>query len=140
MSTTTELNTISDELFYAVIERLKAQGSLSKDSFIREIPFFNFSSISKESQVKELFSDANEQNMYKNIASTYDSIHEVKYFQHIVLNSIISNSCITSKVKDNELSIKPYPIGNTIGACAWCISKNKRNILYLVSYNHADEK
>jgi hypothetical protein len=48
----------SDEEFYAVIERLKAQNALPHDSFIKDIPFFTFEYISKESQIKELFQNS----------------------------------------------------------------------------------
>jgi hypothetical protein len=52
-----------DEEFYAIIERLKDQKALPRDSFIRDIPFFTFSQISKESQIKELFQASN---LYRN--------------------------------------------------------------------------
>jgi len=55
----------SDDDFYTVIDRLKRQNALSQDSFIRDIPFFTFPSISKESQVKELFQGSWDQNLYK---------------------------------------------------------------------------
>jgi len=48
---------VMDEYFYAVIDRMKAQGALPHESFLKEIPFFSFSDISKEAQVKELFHD-----------------------------------------------------------------------------------
>lgn len=102
MSTTPELNTISDEHFYAVIERLKVQGSLSRDSFIREIPFFSFASISKESQVKELFSDANDHNMYKtllkNIISEPEESSELLSEQLSALNVMSFAQIVLYKV------------------------------------------
>jgi len=67
--------------------------------------------------------------LYKNIADLYDKINKVKFRQHILIN-----------VPDKEVSIKPYHIGHSVGACAWCISTERRNILYLVTYNHSDEK
>jgi hypothetical protein len=75
----TASNTPTDDIedvFYAIIDRLKAQKALPHDSFIKQMPFFNFSSISKESQVKELFQDINDPNFYrslvKNIISSPD--------------------------------------------------------------------
>jgi len=67
--------------------------------------------------------------LYKNIADLYDKINKIKFRQHIFLT-----------VPDKEVSIKPYHIGHTVGACAWCISTERRNILYLVTYNHSDER
>jgi len=58
---------ITDDEFYAVIERLKIQGALPRDTFAKEIPFFTFGNITKESQVKELFHDSCDPNTYKNL-------------------------------------------------------------------------
>lgn len=65
-----------DDEFYTVIDRLKRQNALSQDSFIRDIPFFTFSSISKESQVKELFQGSWDQNLYKALLKNIISIPE----------------------------------------------------------------
>jgi len=62
-----EAPNVTDEEFYAVIERLKSQKALPKDSFAKNVPFFNFSSISKESQIKELFQDTSDPNFYKSL-------------------------------------------------------------------------
>jgi len=69
---------VTDELFYAIIERLKAQKALPRDSFNKEVPFFNFSSISKESQIKELFQDASDPNFYKSLIKNMMTIPEDK--------------------------------------------------------------
>jgi hypothetical protein len=53
----------SDEEFYGVINRLKRQHALPEDSFILNIPFFNFPLLSKEFQVKELFEESWDHNM-----------------------------------------------------------------------------
>ena len=63
--TNTSISTISppeltDDQFYAVVDRLKAQKSLPRDSFIKDMPFFTFSTVSKESQVRELFQDVSD--------------------------------------------------------------------------------
>ncbi len=82
------------------------------------------------------------QRLYKKIADLYDSIKIVKFRQHIILNCkpILQTVFKLEIVQGKELSIKPYHIGNTVGACAWCISQEKRNLLYLVTYNHANER
>jgi hypothetical protein len=69
-STTTTIYRNEDDYFYAIIDRLKKQGALNHDSFIKEIPFFNFSAISKEAQVKELFHDISNQHNYQMLLST----------------------------------------------------------------------
>jgi hypothetical protein len=58
---------VTDEEFYSVIERLKIQGALPRDSFAKEIPFFTFRNITKESQIMELFQDSSDPHTYKNI-------------------------------------------------------------------------
>jgi hypothetical protein len=58
---------ITDEEFYSVIERLKIQGALPRDTFVKEIPFFTFGNITKESQLKELFQDSCDPQTYKNL-------------------------------------------------------------------------
>jgi hypothetical protein len=58
---------VTDEEFYGVIERLKTQGALPRDTFVKEIPFFTFRNITKESQVKELFQDTCDPHTYKNL-------------------------------------------------------------------------
>lgn len=58
---------ITNDEFYACIERLKLQGALPKDSFVKEIPFFTFNSITKEAQIRELFQDSSDPQMYKNL-------------------------------------------------------------------------
>jgi hypothetical protein len=103
---------ITDDEFYAVIERLKLQGSLQKDSFVKEIPFFTFNSITKEAQIKELFQDSSDPQMYKhllkNIISTPEdpdasgliskrlSVMQVMSFAQIVLYKVLlcpDNNC-----------------------------------------------
>jgi len=58
-------HTGSDEEFYAVIDHLKSQDALPKDSFLRYIPFFHFPTLSKEFQVKELFQESWDPEMFK---------------------------------------------------------------------------
>jgi len=65
--TTSSSNPPTDDQFYAIIQRLKNQKALPHDSFIKELPFFNFSSISKESQIKELFQETSDPNIYKSL-------------------------------------------------------------------------
>jgi len=64
--------------FYAIIERLKAQKALPHDSFIKDVPFFNFTSISKESQIKELYQDINDPNLYKSLIKNIISLPDEK--------------------------------------------------------------
>jgi len=59
-------------------ERLKVQKALPRDSFIKELPFFNFTSLSKESQIKELFQDASDPNLYKTLIKNIISLPEEK--------------------------------------------------------------
>ncbi len=73
-----ETPNITDEEFYAVIERLKAQKALPKDSFAKNVPFFNFSSISKESQIRELFQDTSDPNFYKSLIKNMMTLPEEK--------------------------------------------------------------
>ena len=67
-----------NDTFYAVVDRLKAQKALPRDSFPKEMPFFNISSISKESQVKELFQDVSDPNLYKSLLKNIISLPEEK--------------------------------------------------------------
>jgi hypothetical protein len=67
---------VTDEEFYAVIDRLKLQGSLAKESFVKEIPFFTFNNITKEAQIKELFQDSSDPQMYKNLLKNIVSTPE----------------------------------------------------------------
>ena len=39
-----------------------------------------------------------------------------------------------------NITITPYCIGNSIGACAWLLKCNFMNILYLVGYNVYSEQ
>jgi len=39
---------VTDDEFYSVIDRLKLQGALPKETFVKEIPFFTFNNITKE--------------------------------------------------------------------------------------------
>jgi len=55
----------SDQEFYAVIEHLKLHNALPKDSFTQDIPFFHFPSLSKEIQVKELFQESWDPEIFK---------------------------------------------------------------------------
>jgi len=55
----------TDDEFYSFIDCLKRQEALPQDSFIRDVPFFNLSLISKESQIKELFQNSCDPNSYK---------------------------------------------------------------------------
>jgi hypothetical protein len=75
-------STISNEdledQFYAIIERLKVQKALPHDSFIKQMPFFNFSSISKESQIKELFQDISDPNLYRSLIKNIISLPDEK--------------------------------------------------------------
>jgi len=67
---------VSDEEFYPVIERLKAQGALPRDSFVKEIPFFTFRTITKETQIMELFQDSTDPQLYKNLLKNIVSTPE----------------------------------------------------------------
>jgi hypothetical protein len=67
---------ITDDEFYEIIERLKTQGALPRDSFVKDIPFFTFKTITKETQIKELFQDACDPQMYKNILKNIISTPE----------------------------------------------------------------
>lgn len=67
---------ITEDDFYTLIERLKVQGALPRDSFAKEIPFFTFKTITKESQVKELFQDACDPQLYKNLLKNIVSTPE----------------------------------------------------------------
>lgn len=58
------LESYEDE-FSDVVERLKIQGALPSDSFLKEIPFFKISSVSKEVQVKGLFQVGTDKNLYE---------------------------------------------------------------------------
>jgi len=67
---------ITEDEFYALIERLKIQGALPRDSFVKEIPFFTFKTITKETQIKELFQDACDPQLYKNLLKNIVSTPE----------------------------------------------------------------
>jgi len=67
---------VTDEEFYSVIDRLKLQGALPKDTFVKEIPFFTFNNITKEAQIKELFQDSSDPQMYKNLLKNIVSTPE----------------------------------------------------------------
>jgi len=58
---------MTEELFYQVIDRLKAQDALPQDSFLREIPFFNLEHVTKEQHVKELFNQLNSNQNYQDL-------------------------------------------------------------------------
>jgi len=68
----------SEDYFYGVTDRLKVQKALPKDSFTRDMPFFNLASLSKESQVKELFQDVSDPNIYKSLIKNIISLPEEK--------------------------------------------------------------
>jgi hypothetical protein len=68
----------NDDFFYAIIDRLKVQKALPQDSFVKEMPFFNFSSISKESQLKELFQDISDPSFYKSLIKNVLSLPDEK--------------------------------------------------------------
>lgn len=57
----------SDQEFYSIIGHLKLQQALPQDSFLQEIPFFHFPSLSKEFQVKELFQESWDHETFKNL-------------------------------------------------------------------------
>jgi hypothetical protein len=67
---------VTNEQFYSVIERLKTQGALPKDSFQTSVSFFNFNTVTKESQVKELFQDSCDPNFYKSLLKNIVSMPE----------------------------------------------------------------
>jgi hypothetical protein len=67
---------ITDEEFYACVDRLKAQGSLNKDSFCKQIPFFTFQTITKETHIRELFPDSCDPHTYKNLLKNIISTPE----------------------------------------------------------------
>jgi len=68
----------SEDYFYGIIDRLKIQKALPRDSFTRDMPFFNLASLSKESQVKELFQDVSDPNIYKSLIKNIISLPEEK--------------------------------------------------------------
>jgi len=68
----------TNEYFDAVVERLKTQKALSQDTFVINMPFFNLSSISRESQVKELFQDISDPSMYKSLIKNIISLPDEK--------------------------------------------------------------
>ena len=49
------INTQEDDSFYAVVDRLKTQNALPEHCFLKDVPFFNMPSISKETQIREHF-------------------------------------------------------------------------------------
>jgi hypothetical protein len=67
---------VTNEQFYSIIERLKTQGALPKDSFPTILPFFNFNAVTKESQIKELFQDSCDPNFYKSLLKNIVSLPE----------------------------------------------------------------
>jgi hypothetical protein len=83
-STTLSLEHISpptedfDHHFDSVIDRLKIQKALPRESFPKEMPFFTFTSISKEAQVKELFQDISDPEMYRSLLKNIISLPEEK--------------------------------------------------------------
>jgi hypothetical protein len=76
--------TITDDEFYAIIDRLKLQGALPRDSFVKEIPFFTFKTITKETQIKELFQDACDPQLYKNLLKNIVSTPENQELSELV--------------------------------------------------------
>lgn len=70
ITTTSEL----ENDFYAVIERLKLQRAIPQDSFAKDLPFFNITAVSKESQIKQLFEDASDPDLYKTLLKTMISL------------------------------------------------------------------
>jgi len=91
----------TDEEFYAVIDRLKLQKALPSDSFIRNIPFFKFGFMPKEAQLKELFQEPCDPDVYRallqNIApvvtdvsdDTKPSIGHIMTFAQVCLYKVL---------------------------------------------------
>lgn len=70
-----------DNYFDSIIDCLKACNALPKDSFIKVVPFFNFSHISKETHVQELFRKSFDQTSYqallRNIVPVSEATEEI---------------------------------------------------------------
>lgn len=60
--------------FYAVIDRLKSQRAIPQDSFAKDLPFFNIAAVSKESQIKQLFEDSSDPDLYKTLLKNMISL------------------------------------------------------------------
>ena len=43
-------------------------------------------------------------------------------------------------VKNQEIQIIPYTIGNSLGSCAWFVTVELFNFMYLVNFNHTKER
>lgn len=69
-------STITDSQFYELIDRLKSQGALPRESFQNTVAFFTFTNTTKETQVRELFQDASDPNLYKNLLKNIVSNQE----------------------------------------------------------------
>jgi len=113
---------ITDEEFYSVIDRLKIQGALPRDTFAKEIPFFTFGSITKENQLKELFHDSCDPHTYKNLLkniiinpddngtseliSKRLSVMQVMSFAQVVLYKVLP--CIDEKCPNRPREIATH--------------------------------
>lgn len=65
-----------DNYFDSIIDCLKLNNALPADSFIKNVPFFNFSYISKEAHVKELFNQSFDQSSYQALLRNIVSLPE----------------------------------------------------------------
>lgn len=70
--------------------------------------------------------------IFQKIYLNFDKSSQIKYLQK---NSVD----ISRKIKDKQLILTPFCIGNSVGACAWKMQLDLINILYLVSYNNYTE-
>lgn len=43
-------------------------------------------------------------------------------------------------VKNKEIQIIPYTIGNSLGSCSWFVTVELFNFMYLVNFNHTKER
>jgi hypothetical protein len=64
------------EKFNAVVEVLRDQNALPRDSFVNHVPFFNFSTISKEAQITELFHEIYDVNQSKTLLRNVVSLSD----------------------------------------------------------------
>jgi hypothetical protein len=102
---------ITDDEFYTLIERLKAQGALPRDSFAKEIPFFTFKTITKESQIRELFQDACDPQLYKNLLKNIVSTPENSELSDLV-SKRLSVMQVMSFAQITLYKILPCPEAN----------------------------
>lgn len=65
-----------------------------------------------------------------NFFYSFDKINDIKFLQKKIFSH---------KNQSSFLTLTPYGVGNSLGACAWRLECNLINILYLVAYNNYNE-